>query len=196
MNLGQGFSIAQTQDVNQPVDFQQAVALAPTCELSIAAPGPLTWVGYDPGAHHVEVNVSQAIPKMIAAINHGAMETVSPEGAAAVLAEVVVFSKLSFQLLHEAAEVRETVAHPKEVDMITGDTKVKESNPVFAHGLPQAGAIFDSVEPEAQKELAVVTAMRQMVDEPRLDVSIGTCHGEASDKRFGLEAEKGHEIFT
>ena len=65
-----------------------------------------------PGAHRVEANLAQAIPKMIAAINHGAMESFSPEGAAAVLAEVIVLGKLSLQLLHKTAEVPETIAHP------------------------------------------------------------------------------------
>jgi len=69
-------------------------------------------MAYDPGAHHVEVNVAQAIPQIIAAINHGAMESFSPEGAAAVLAEVIVLGKLSLQLLHKTAEVPETIAHP------------------------------------------------------------------------------------
>jgi hypothetical protein len=196
MNLGQASSIAQTKEVNKPIDFQQAIALAFTDEFLIAAPAPFTRMGYNLGAHHIQVNVSQAIPQMIAAINHGAMETVSPEGAAAVLAQIIVLSKLSLQLLHEAAEVPETVTHPKEVNMITGDTKVKECNPVFANSIPQAGAVFDSVEPETQKELAIVAAVRQMVDVPRLDVAIGTCHGGASHRGFGLEAEKGHEIFT
>jgi cell division GTPase FtsZ len=139
-------------------------------------------MGYDPGAYHIEVNVSQAIPKMITTINHGAMETVSPEGAAAVLAEVIVLSKLSLQLLHEAAEIPETVAHPKEVNVITGDTKGKEGDPVFADSISQAGAVFDSVESEAQKELAVVAAMRQVVDVSWLNVSISTCHGESSER--------------
>jgi hypothetical protein len=57
-------------------------------DLSIWSLAPFAWVGYDPGAHHIEVNVSQAIPQMIAAINRSAMETVSPEGPAAALAEV------------------------------------------------------------------------------------------------------------
>jgi hypothetical protein len=83
-------------------------------------------------------------------INRGAMETVSPEGAAAVLAEIIVLSKLSLQFLHEAAEVPQTITHPKGVNMITGDTRAKESNPVFADSIPQAGAILDSVESEAQ----------------------------------------------
>jgi hypothetical protein len=46
-----------------------------------------------------------------------------------------------------------------------------------------SGAVFDSVEPAAQKELAVVAAVCQVVDVPWLDVSIGTCHGEASDRQ-------------
>jgi hypothetical protein len=43
---------------------------------------------------------------------------------------------------------------------------------VFADSIPQAGAVLDSVEPEAQKELAIVAAVRQMVDVPWLDVAI------------------------
>jgi hypothetical protein len=119
---------------------------------------------------------------MIAVINHGAMESFSPEGAAAVLAEVIVLSKLALQLLHETAEVPETVAHPKEVNMVAGDTEVKESNPVFADSSPQAGAVFDSVESVAQKELAVVAAVRQVIDVSCLDVTIGPWHREASDR--------------
>ena len=110
------------------------------------------------------------------------MEAISSKGTAAVLAEVIVLGKLSLQLLHEAAEVPETVAHAEKVDMITGDTIGKERNPVLANGIPQACAVFDSVEPAAQKELAVVAAVCQVVDITSLDVSIGTWHGEASDR--------------
>jgi hypothetical protein len=44
---------------------------------------------------------------------------------------------------------------------------------VFADSSPQAGAVFDSVESGAQKELVVVAAMRQVIDVSWLDVTIG-----------------------
>ena len=36
----------------------------------------------------------------------------------------------------------------------------------------------------------------QVIDVSWLHITIGTWHGGASDRWFGLEAEKGHEIFT
>jgi len=53
---------------------------------------------------------------------------------------------------------------------------------VFADSRPQAGAVFDSVESVAQKELAVVAAVRQVIDVSWLDVTIGPWHKEASDR--------------
>jgi hypothetical protein len=39
VNLSQGFPVAQAQEVDKPLDFQQTNALAPTLQLLIAAPG-------------------------------------------------------------------------------------------------------------------------------------------------------------
>jgi hypothetical protein len=107
-------------------------------------------VAYDPGVRHVAFNVAPAIPQTIATINHRATKSFSPEGAAAVLAEVTVLGELALQLLHETAEVPGIVAHPKEVDMVGGDTKIKESDPVFADSIPQAGAVLNL--PSLQRE--------------------------------------------
>jgi hypothetical protein len=65
--------------------------------------------------------------------------------------------------------------------MVAGDTKAKENDAVFADSIPSAGAVFDSVESEAQKELAVVAAVRQVIDVSWLDVTMGSWHREASD---------------
>jgi hypothetical protein len=80
--------------------------------------------------------------------------------------------------------------------MVAGDAKVKRSNPVFADSIPQAGTVLDSVESVAQKKLAVATAVRQMIDESWLNITIGTGHREGSNRRFVLESEKGQKIFT
>jgi hypothetical protein len=67
-----------------------------------------------------------------------------------VLAEVIVLGKLALQRLHETAEIPKMVAHPKEMDMVGGDTKIKESNPVFADSMPQAGTVLNL--PSLQRE--------------------------------------------
>ena len=67
---------------------------------------------------------------------------------------------------------------------------------MFADISPQAGAVFDSVESVAQKELAVVAAVRPVIDGSWLDATTGPWDREASDRCMGLEAEKGPEIFT
>jgi hypothetical protein len=48
------------------------------------------------------------------------METLSPECSASVFPVVIVFRELSFQLLHEAAEIAELITHDKQVDMVAG----------------------------------------------------------------------------
>jgi hypothetical protein len=96
-------------------------------------------------------------------------------------------------LLHETAEVAEAIAHAKEVDMIAGDTKVKEGNPMLENSIPQARKVFDSVESAAQQEITVMAAMRHMIDVSGQDVSVCTRHGEPPGE-FWLEAERGYEI--
>jgi hypothetical protein len=59
---------------------------------------------------------------------------------------------------------------PKEIEFSRSDPN---SDPVFADSSPQAGAVFDSVESVAQKELAVVAAVRQVIDVSWLDVTMG-----------------------
>ena len=159
MNSFQECPVAQTELFDKSVDSQQAVALALADDLVIAAPLPFTWMGNNSGAHHVEINIAQAIPEVIAALDHGAMETLSPEGTAAMFTEVIVSCKLALRLLHEAAEVARAVAHAKEVDVIAGDAIVKESNPMLEHSISEARAVFDSVQSAAKKELAVVAAL-------------------------------------
>jgi hypothetical protein len=133
-------------------------------------------MAYDTGAHHVQVDVTKAIPQMITAFNHRAMESFSQEGSTAPLAPVIVLPKLTLQLLHESAEVTQTVAHPEQMDMVAGNTESEKSDPVFLDRLPQAGAILCSIESPAQEELAVMTAVRQVIDISRLDIAIGTRH--------------------
>ena len=146
MNLGQGFAVGQIQEFNKPLDIQQTKALALPNKLMITAPCPLIGMVYHAGAHHVEVDVAQAIPQVTATINHGAMESLSPESAAAMLAEVIIICKFAFQLLHKSAEIRKPIAHSKQMNMVAGYAKVKERYSMLVDSMSQAGAVFNSVE--------------------------------------------------
>ena len=77
------------------------------------------------GANHVEVDVSQAIPKVIVVFNHGAVETLSPERTGTGFALIVKVGVLAFQLLHEAADVSCSSAGSKQVHMIASNTEVE-----------------------------------------------------------------------
>jgi hypothetical protein len=79
----------------------------------ITAPCPIVGMGDNARPHHVEIDVSQTIPKMIAAIKHGGMKSFSPECSGAMFAKVVIACKLALQLLHESAEIWKAVAHPQ-----------------------------------------------------------------------------------
>jgi hypothetical protein len=89
-------------------------------------------VEHNTGAHHVQIDVTQAIPQIVAAIDHGGVESPSPERAGAMLAKVVVVGKLTLELLHESTEIAILFAHCSPVDMIAGDAEVQKRNAMFA----------------------------------------------------------------
>jgi hypothetical protein len=71
MCFSQNCFIGQTWHFNKAVEIQQAEPLALADKFILSAPEPIHWVAHDARAHHVEIHVTQAIRKMVAAIDHG-----------------------------------------------------------------------------------------------------------------------------
>ena len=181
MDFSKRFPVRQIQHFNKPVDIQQTEPLAIADNLMISAPWPIHRVTYDTGANHVEINVTQAIPKMVTAIDHCGMESLSPEGAAAMFAEVVVISKLALQLLHELAEIARMLAHSGHMNVIAGDAEIQKRNAMFMNCVSKASAILDSIEPAFQQELSVVASVSQVINVAGDDVAVGSWQGAFSN---------------
>jgi hypothetical protein len=56
------------------------------------------------GAHHVQIDILDAIPQVLAVLDHGAVIAILPIGTASVFSPVEVARKTSFQLLHHATD--------------------------------------------------------------------------------------------
>jgi hypothetical protein len=121
------------------------------------------------------------------------MKSVAPEGTGTVLQKIVVLAKLPLLLLHETTEIVRYIAHCEQMDMVACDAEVKQGDSMLVNCKPQTGAIFDSIDSEAQQEVAVMTSMGQMVDVSRQYAAIGARHRGVSEA-YVLEARKGVQI--
>jgi len=145
MHLAKRLAAAQAQQLDKTLDVQKPKTLSDADNFTVATPSPLIGMAHNSGTHHIEINVAKAIPQMLSVLYHRAMKSLFPKGAAPVLAPVIVLRELTFQLLHETAQITETQAHQKQMNMVAGNTEVQENDPVFVDGVPQAAAVLDSI---------------------------------------------------
>ena len=131
---------------------------------------------------------------MIATFDQGAVKSPTPKRTASALADVIVFCKFTLKLLHEPTHILEVIRRPKKMYVIAGNTIVEEMNPIPMDSVSESGAVFVSVNSEAQKKLSVMAAVGQVIDISRLDIAIRSWHGDAFRSGFVIEAEKDLKI--
>jgi len=66
------------------------------------------------------------------------------------------------------------------MNMVTCNAVIEEGNLKLVYVLPQTVPIFNSIDSTAQKELAIMTTVGQVIGVTRQDTAIGTRHRNTS----------------
>ena len=148
----------------------------------VSAPAPLDGMTDHTCAHHIQIDVLHAIPKMIATFNHGAMKAPAPKSAAAQPAAVVIEGKLTFKLLHETTDRPGLARGHQQVDMVAGNGVIQERNPELLGGDSQSLTVRLPVHCKSKQKRAVVATVGEVVKVSREDVAVGTWHRNGSKK--------------
>ena len=154
----------------------QAIAGFLADQLLISAPAPISWMGDYACANHIEIYVLNAIPQMLAVLDHSAVVSVVPKGSAPMLAPVEIAGKIPLQLLHHAADTSGPGLDGSLMGVVRGEAIIQQGYTELSGHLPEPLAIFGAVTGKFKQELTIVTAMSQVADLPRLNDSIRSWH--------------------
>jgi hypothetical protein len=163
-----------SDQIQYTANIEQSVSILLAHEFQIAAPRPFPRMRDDCRAHHVHIHVDHTVAEVPAILDHGAMVPILPEGTASTFTPVVVTGKDSFQLLHHATDAAGPGFDGDDVGVVRGQAVVEQRDLEFLGRLPQALAVLRSVTSEAEEERTVMAAMRQVVNQTRLNESIGS----------------------
>lgn len=111
---------------------------------------------------HVQVDILHAVPQIAPTIDHGAPVPALPERTPALLADVVVLSEFTFELLHEAADGLYLRGYDQQVYVIGCDAIGEYTESELLHRCAKSIPVFRAIAREAEEKAAIVTTMRQV----------------------------------
>jgi hypothetical protein len=77
------------------------------------------------------------------------------------------------------------------MDMVTCNAIAEQRNSMLVYSLSESSAIFQPVNSISQKVLAIVTTMREVINIPGQDISVGAWHQNLQIEEIGSKQKKG-----
>jgi len=115
---------------------------------------------------------------MLPAFDLAGMVSISPEGAAPLLADVVRLREIARQRLHESGKPMSVRRSDYGMNMVRGDAIAQHLDSVLAQPFPHHGAVHVAISRKLQQKSSIVTPMRHMVMHPSRKIPIRSCHKE------------------
>jgi len=136
---------------------------------SVTVPAPIPFRGIlnNTSPDHIQVDILHAIPQVAPAINHRAPVPALPESTPTPLADVVVLSELTFELLHEASDGLYLRGDDQHMHVIGCDAIGKHAELELLYRCAKSIPVFRAITREAEEEAAIVTTMGKMTGAAR-----------------------------
>lgn len=148
---------------------------------------PLHWVLDHACTDHVQVDVDQALDKMVVGRHGGGEVAVFPKSTFPGFALVVFLGDPPGCQLEAFADGAWFAILHQEVDMVASDDVVENGQPIPLMCLEQPVSPTDSVTPEFQQEVPVMTTMGQVPYTTRNVDAFGSWHRCYSKGHFALQ---------
>jgi hypothetical protein len=132
------------------------------------------------GTHHVEVDVDETAPEVLAALHRRRVVAILPKGPVAMLAIVVRLCGPTGQQLQAAGDLTAPLVAHQQMHVIGGDDVVEHAEPVALARRVQPADPGAPIAREAQQELLAMAAVREVPDVVRQMMAMGARHGLSS----------------